>query len=159
MVAEPLELQVDEDGFVCIVAPETYEGFVDEDWTLDSLLARFVEQTNRGSLFVAYPGPDHAHSRLTLATVPPETRSAREASGIVQVGSAGLWLTDYTQLTMAAQFSDQPPIANYSRRIPAAPGRCLVTLYEVAGESPFMLTLSPASPDTVMEQLSVPWFE
>jgi hypothetical protein len=161
MTVETLDLQVDGDGFVCVVAPDTYEGFVHADWTLDSLLARFVEQMNRGSLFIAYPGPDDADRDLAFETVPPKTGAGRAASGTVQVGPAGLWLTDYTQLTMAAQFSDESSIASYSQRLPVAPGQYHVTLHEeiTGDESTFTLTVSPANPDDVVQQLSVPWFD
>ncbi|MGD2202060.1 MULTISPECIES: hypothetical protein [Microbacterium] len=30
----------------------------------------------------------------------------------VDAGAGGLWLTDYTQLTMAAQFDDEAPTAS-----------------------------------------------
>lgn len=161
MSIEPPDLQVDEDGFVCIVAPDTYEGFVHVDWTLDSLLARFVEQMNRGSLFIAYPGPDDADSDIAFETMPRETSEGRTASGTVQVGPAGLWLTDYTQLTMAAQFSDESSIAKYSQRLPIAPGQYQVTLHkEITGdESTFILTVSPAYSSEIVQQHSVPWFD
>ena len=156
-----MSLEVDDDGFVCVVAPDSYEGFVDEDWTLDSLLARFVQQMNRGSLFVAYPGPDAANSEIAFGTEQAPTGAGREASGIVQVGTAGLWLTDYAELTMAAQFSDESPIASYSQRLPVATGRYRITLREqdAEDESTFVLTVSPVGLDEVVEQSSVPWFE
>ena len=161
MSAEPISLEVDDDGFLCVVAPDSYEGFVDEDWTLDQLLVRFVEQMNRGSLFVAYPGPDAANSEIVFGTEQARAGTGREASGIVQVGAAGLWLTDYTELTMAAQFSDESPIASYSQRLPITAGRYRVTLCEeVAQDEPtFVLTVLPAGPDEVAEQDCVPWFE
>ena len=161
MSTEPMSLEVDDDGFVCVVAPDSYEGFVDEDWTLDRLLVRFVEQMNRGSLFVAYPGPDAANSAIAFDRKQGRTAAGREASGIVQVGEAGLWLTDYTELTMAAQFSDESPIASYSQRLPVTAGRYRVTLCEEVAqdEATFVLTVSPAGPDEVAEQDSVPWFE
>ncbi|MFI6433051.1 hypothetical protein [Rhodococcus oryzae] len=155
-----LSLQVDEDGFVCVVAPDTYRGFVDEDWALDDLLARFVEQMNRGSLFVAYPGPDNANSNLIVESESSPVQALREASGIVQVGAEGLWVTDYTQLSMAAQFADESPLAGYSQRLPAEPGMYRVTLREDAeNDSTFLLTISLTSSDTVLEHLSVPWFD
>jgi len=155
-----LSLQVDEDGFVCVVAPDTYRGFVDEDWALDDLLARFVEQMNRGSLFVAYPGSDNANSNLIVESESSPVQALREASGIVHVGAEGLWVTDYTQLSMAAQFADESPLAGYSQRIPAEPGMYRVTLREDAeNASTFLLTISPTSSDTVLEHHSVPWFD
>jgi hypothetical protein len=62
---------------------------------------------------------------------------------------------------MAAQFSDESPIASYSQRLPVTAGRYRITLHEDAtqDEPAFVLTVSPASADTVVQQLSVPWFE
>lgn len=161
MSTEPMSLEVDDDGFVCVVAPDSYEGFVDEDWTLDRLLGRFVEQMNRGALFVAYPGPDAANSEIRLGTEQARAGTGREASGIVQVGAAGLWLTDYAELTMAAQFSDESPIASYSQRLPVTAGRYRITLREevVEDESTFVLAVSPAGQNEIVEQTSVPWFD
>ena len=161
MSAEPISLEVDDDGFVCVVAPDSYEGFVDEDWTLDRLLVRFVEQMNRGSLFVAYPGPDAANGEIVFGTEQAPAGTGREASGIVQVGEAGLWLTDYAELTMAAQFSDESPIASYSQRLPVTAGRYRITLREEAAEDEptFVLTVSPVIGDTLIHRDSVPWFE
>lgn len=155
------DLHVDEDGFVCVVAPDTYEGFVHADWTLEALLARFVEQMNRGSLFIAYPGPDDADSCLAFATVPPRTGEGRTALGTVRVGHGGLWLTDYTQLTMAAQFSDESSIATSSRRLPVSPGEYQVALHEeITGDgSMFTLTVSPAASGEITQHVSVPWFD
>ena len=161
MTNEIQDLHVDEDGFVCVVAPDTYEGFVHPDWTLEALLVRFVEQMNRGSLFIAYPGPGDADSDLAFEMAPPGISEGRTAVGMVQVGPAGLWLTDYTQLTMAAQFSDESSITTYSQRLPVAPGQYQVTLHEeiTGDESKFTLTVSPATSGEIAQQVSVPWFE
>lgn len=157
---DELKLRVDEDGFVALVAPDTYRGFVDENWELGELVARFVEQMNCESLFIAYPGTDSANGHLSIATEPPKLRN-RTAAGIVQVGEAGLWQTNYTQLTMAAQFTDEPPVTRYySERLLVDPGRYLVTLHEdAANESALVLTMTLADPETKMTQTAVPWFE
>lgn len=154
------DARVDEDGFVCLVSPDTYAGFVDEDWELDALLERFVEQCNLGSLFIAYPGPDHADDRLVIDPgAPRPTHALREIGGIVHVGAGGLWLTDYMQLTMAAQFSDSGPLANHAVRIPVAAGS-LVTLAQDPGEeSVFRLTWRDAGSEAPAPITAVPWFE
>lgn len=157
MTDREVALHVDDDGFVCLVAPDTYAGFVDADWTLDKLLARFVEQMNQGTLFVAFPGPDHALERLTFGANLPSQQVQREASNVVQVGPEGLWLTDYTGLTMAAQFADTGPTTNYSVKLPVTPGRYLVRLHESDGA--FHLTVSPVDANATVPLRAVPWFE
>lgn len=157
---EKINLGVDEDGFVCVVAPDAYSGYVDEDWALDQLLARFIEQMNQGSLFVAYPGPDNADDDLAFCKKEPAERFFREATGIVRVGEAGLWLTNYTQLTMAAQFRDSQPVAKFSRRLPVEPGTYRITLIEEStNPSKFQLSVTPAITGTITEHSSVPWFD
>lgn len=37
-MSDAVLLHVDEDGFFCLVAPDVYQGFVDEDWELEQLM-------------------------------------------------------------------------------------------------------------------------
>ena len=62
-----------------------------------------------GSLLVAYPGPDDADEAVAVADDRADTPALRQAVSTVDVGAGGLWLADYTQLTMAAQFDDEAP--------------------------------------------------
>lgn len=149
------EYEIDSDGFVCLVAPDDYCGFVGEDWTLEDLLARFVGQMNAGSLFVAYAGDEAADSPLAIAADAPDA-AIREVSGVVRVGEGGLWLTDYTQLTMAAQFTDEGPVAAYGQRLAVDPGSYLVTLSELEDEE-HTLTIRPYVGDSPVQD-RVPWF-
>jgi len=155
-------LHVDDDGFVLLVAPDTYRGFVSESWTLDEILSHFVAQMNRASLFVAHPGPDAADEPLALETAPSARTAKRDASGVIEVGLQGLWLTDYAQLTMAAQYEDEPPITEWgSTRLPAEPGRYRIQLRELSeGDPTYVLTLTPdeAEIGEIGEIQSVPWF-
>ncbi len=64
------------------------------------------------SLFVAYPGPDDADEAVAVADDHAGAPTLREAVSTVDAGAGGLWLTDYTQLTMAAQFDDEAPTAS-----------------------------------------------
>ncbi|MFB2584571.1 hypothetical protein [Herbiconiux liukaitaii] len=156
---DALSLTVDEDGFVCLVAPDTYRGFVHEDWELEQLLAHFTAQMNEGSLFIAYPGPDHADDPLEFTGGAVDAPVLREAVSIVRVGPAGLWVTDYTQLTMAAQFDDEAPTGPGAIRLPVPEGAHRVTLQHTAGVPRFTLTITPAPPAAPGPLTAVPWFE
>ncbi|MCD2497124.1 MULTISPECIES: hypothetical protein [Microbacterium] len=149
------EYEVDADGFVCVVAPDGYSGFVDEDWTLPDLLTKFAEQMNAGSLFVAYPGDEAADAALTVDAEEAEN-VIRRAYGVVRVGDGGLWLTDYTQLTMAAQFADEGPLASYAHRLDVDPGTYLVALAET-GDGEYALTIRPHHGEAIVHD-AVPWF-
>ncbi|WP_349308813.1 hypothetical protein [Microbacterium sp. MM2322] len=150
-------LRVDEDGFFCLVAPDAYRGFVDEDWEFDQLLTHFVAQMNAGSLFVAYPGPDDADA-VVVADAGVEDSVSREAAGVMHVGPGGLWSTDYTQLTMAAQFDDEGPTAPDSIRLPVAEGWHRVCLRQADGDSRYTLTISPSGDEGRAQLSAVPWF-
>ncbi|MFK4759834.1 hypothetical protein ACI3KS_02760 [Microbacterium sp. ZW T5_45] len=149
------EYEVDGDGFVCLVAPDDYRGYVDEDWALEDLLARFVEQLNAGTLFVAYAGDEAADSPLSVVADAPEA-AVRDVNGVVHVGEGGLWLTDYTQLTMAAQFADEGPVASYGQRLPLEPGSYLVTLSELDDDE-YTIAIRPHVGDSPVQD-RVPWF-
>ncbi|GAA2070345.1 hypothetical protein [Microbacterium hatanonis] len=158
-MSDGFALNVDEDGFVCLVAPETYHGFVDEDWELGQLLGHFVSQMNLGSLFIAYPGPDDAGAAVAFVERAARPMTTSDAVGSVVVGPGGLWVTDYAQLTMAAQFDDEAPTSSGAVRLSVHEGVHRVTLQRVNGDPGLILTLTPLSADERREHLrAVPWF-
>lgn len=163
----PFELHahVDEDGFVALVCPDAYAGYVDEDWTMAQVLERFVQQINAGTLFAAFPGPDLADASLRLSDTPSPGAAWRTVSGLLQVGEGGLWLTDYTQLTMAAQFDDEMPTRDEQLQLPVEPGFYRVTLrqfavsYEDEREPAAEIIIEPAQAgETIAAVNAVPWF-
>lgn len=157
--------QVDEDGFVALVCAETYAGFICEDWTLDQVLCRFIEQMNIRTLFVAYPGPDLAGMTLRVAANASATPCIREVSAIINAGDDGLWLTDYTQLTMTAQFGEKPISDGSSFHLSLPSGCYHLTLRQFASSyddeiTPALeLIISPSVNDeTQPNNHFVPWF-
>lgn len=153
---------VDEDGFICLVAPDLYEGFVGADWQLDELLTRFTEQMNRGTLFVAYGGPDAAGVEVRIVEERSSQAAERETAGVIDATDGGVWLTDYTQLTMAAQFDDERPAPDDpGGRLPLPVGRHRILLRELAsGEATFFeLVISPAGFGGRVTHPGVPWFQ
>lgn len=152
------DLRVDDDGFVLIIAPDRYDSFIDDDWTLEQIVARLTDQMTAGSMFAAFVGQDGDEDRLTYGPPDPSEVITREASTIVDVGPGGLWLTDYTQITMAAQFADESPIGPCSVRLPVGPGRYEVRLQQMkSGALHLSVTSAPTAPH--VEHRSVPWFE
>lgn len=156
----------DESSFVLLVCPDSYTGFIGEDWTLEEVLSLFVEQMNAGSLFAVFPGADMADLPLRIATQPLPHPCLREVSGLVQVGAAGLWLTDYPTLAMAAQFVDEPPIQTWHRRLPVGAGLHRIVFRQFArswedDKNPtvelIILPSADESPDVHHDNLS--WFE
>lgn len=156
------DLRVDDDGFVVLITPDTYVSFVDEDWTFDQITAHFAEQMTAGSMFAVYVGQGsglEVIDELTYGPPAPGETAEHEASGVVEVGPDGLWLADYAQITTAAQFQGQSPItADFSTRLPVAPGRHEVRLQHLATDA-LHLTVTPAANAAHIEHHSVPWFE
>lgn len=152
--------EIDEDGFVALVCPNAYVGYVDEDWTLQQVAARFVEQMNAHVLFVAHPGPDSACEPLRISNRPSPIAAWRETSGFLLVEDDGLWLTDYTQLTMAAQFNDERPIASYHTRLPILAGAYQVTMRQFTSLPTFELVIQDAEGrERPLPFDAVPWLE
>lgn len=152
---------VDEDGFVCLVAAGPYEGFVGEDWELGELLTRFAEQVNRGALFVVYAGPEAAGGELRIVAEGSSERASREVAGVIDAGD-GVWLTDYTQLTVAAQFDDmrpEPEDPEFRLSVPAGRYRLLLREFAFDDDPVFELVVTAAGADDTVTHAGVPWFE
>lgn len=156
--AEEPNLQVDDDGFVLLITPDTYLSFIDEDWTLEQVTSRFTEQMNSGSMFAAYVGEGFVLDRLNYGPPDPAEAIAREAASVVDVGADGIWITDYTQITMAAQFADYSPLGEYSTRLPVDAGRYEVRLKQLDSGA-LHLDATIASATAHIENHAVPWFE
>lgn len=161
-----LQAEIDEDGFVALVSPDAYSGFIGEDWTLDQLIPCFLKNLNTGALFVAHLGPDLANEPLRISSTRSPIPALREFSSLIQVGQAGVQVTDYTQLTMSAQFADEPPITRSHLTLPIPAGVYQVTLRQFAqsyedGVDPVAeLIVEPAAATKVVQSFeSIPWAE
>lgn len=157
--------EIDEDGFVALVSPDSYSGFIGEDWTLDQLIPCLLKNLNIGSLFIAHPGPDLANEPLRISTTRSDLTALREASSLIKVGQAGAQLTDYTQLTMAAQFAEEPPAADSHLALPIPSGVYQITLrqfalsYEDGRDPAAELILEPVSTGEAEQELqTIPWW-
>ena len=97
----------DEDGFLSIVNTDRYSTFVDEDWTLEQLLAHFVSEMNKLNC-VVWQTDRHGGDLWTVKILeaPSDEPSFREFSHEIEVTDGRLYIVDYTDLTMAAQFED-----------------------------------------------------
>ncbi|MCD2166038.1 hypothetical protein [Comamonas koreensis] len=127
-----LQTEVDEDGFVALVCSDAYSGFIGEDWTLDQLIPCFLKNLNTGALFVAHLGPELANEPLRISSTRSPITALRESASLIQVGHAGIHVTDYTQLTMSAQFADEPPITSSHLTLSIPSGIYQVTLRQFA---------------------------
>ncbi|MCE7991345.1 MAG: hypothetical protein HEP71_05165 [Roseivirga sp.] len=97
----------DESGFIGIINGDLYQGFVNEDWELDDVLEKFRTQTNRGHCAIWSTGEPYDMAVQLLESL-SDQKAVREATINIQITDESLWLANYTDLTMAAQFEDEP---------------------------------------------------
>jgi len=95
----------DDSGFLAIANPETYNSFVGEDWDLPHLMSRFIDEMNKDALIIWSTGSSGEWTVL-FADKPTNKRSFREFEKTITVTEEKLCLTNYEDLTMAAQFEN-----------------------------------------------------
>ncbi len=97
----------DYDGIISLVNSETYNSFVAENWELEQLKKHFIDEMNSDSIIVWQTnnfGGDNW--KVDLRTDESEEIAHSEFTKSIQVTNGKLYLADYTDLTMAAQFND-----------------------------------------------------
>lgn len=124
-----MELTVDDDsGFIGIVDPDAYEGFVAEDWTYESLFEHFATQMARRALLLWATSPDGGSWTVTLDGT---LAGARSATGPIVSRQGRLCLVNYESLTMAAQFADvtlpDPDLAHLELQLTPGAYACTIT--------------------------------
>ena len=106
---------IDDDGFIALVNSANYKSFVDEDWQFDQLMAHFVDQINKGNLVVWQTSNDGGGDWLvSFREQASGTPAFRQFEQLINVTSGELFLTNYSDLTMAAQFSNASIPAAYN---------------------------------------------
>lgn len=97
----------DDSGFLALVDPESYVRFVDEDWTLNQLVAHFKAEMSNQRLLIWGTGSE-GFWRVEVSRARTTSNAFREIVGPITASSGDLLLTNYESLTMAAQFRDVP---------------------------------------------------
>jgi hypothetical protein len=101
----------DDSGFLAIVNQHKYNSFVDENWELPQLFNHFVNEMNNETLIIWSTGSSGEWTVL-CSDKPSTKKPYREFTKSIVVTDGQLCLTNYEDLTMAAQFADH--------KIPAA---------------------------------------
>ena len=125
----------DDSGFLAIIDPDAYRGFVHADWTWDTIQEHFRREMRDRHLLIWGTGMEHFWS-IDVSFQPTRASGFREVVGSIGASRGRLLLTNYESLTMAAQFPD-------------------VTLPE-AHERGQVLSVSPGLYDCRIVQLSDP---
>jgi hypothetical protein len=158
----------DDSGFLAVVVPATYEGFVESNWQFSQLLAHFRTQMSRQSLLIWGTGL----AGIWKVEVPlraSRRKGFREVSGPLQVTGGCVLLTNYESLTMAAQFEDvrlpEPHQKNLLLDVPDGEYRCrVIQMFDPSTAR----VIGSGKPDFVVEiarsgslpavWVEIPWF-
>jgi hypothetical protein len=124
----------DEDGFLSIVNTARYKTFVDEDWTLEQLFEHFASEMNSQNM-VIWQAESNGGGEWTIEVLEQPSGKAefRSFSKTMEVTNNELYLVNYTDLTMAAQFDDiaLPAKENADWRIPLQNGAYQITVRQM----------------------------
>ena len=96
----------DYDGIISLVNAATYQPFVDENWELEQLKSHFIHQMKLNTILV-WQTNNHGGGSWKVNCLTEESNEAAhsEFTAFIEVTDGKLYLADYTDLTMAAQFS------------------------------------------------------
>jgi hypothetical protein len=131
----------DDSGFLAVVDPDAYDGFVGSDWTWDTLQDHFVREAREQHLLVWSTGIEHVWS-IDVLFQPVELTGFREVTGSIIASQGRLLLTNYESLTMAAQFADVTLPEAHERdqilSVPAGTYDCrIIQLSDPESDAPF----------------------
>ena len=100
----PTNLNItDDSGFLAVANVDKYNSFVSEAWELPQLLGHFVDEMNENTVIVWATGFENEWT-IDVLESPSDKKSYREFTQSIEVTNGKLFLTNYEDLTMAAQF-------------------------------------------------------
>ena len=95
----------DDSGFLAIIDPDAYRGFVSADWSWDTIQEHFKQEMHDRHLLIWGTGMEHNWS-IEVSFRPTSASGFREVVGSIDASHGRLLLTNYESLTMAAQFPE-----------------------------------------------------
>lgn len=113
----------DDSGFLALLDPDAYRGFVAEEWTLEQLLVHFHAEMAARRLLLWGTGLEGSW-RVEHSTAHSARRGFRQVAGPIVSSAGRLLLTNYESLTMAAGFREVTLPEEHDRDllVPVAPG-------------------------------------
>ena len=103
----------DDSGFLGIVNADTYKSFVSEDWELSQLFNHFIDEINNDHLILWATGSENIWT-VNFVNKPSEIKSFRDFYKTIEVTNGKIFLTNYEDLTMAAQYDGEKIPANHN---------------------------------------------
>jgi hypothetical protein len=96
----------EENGFIGIINNDLYYSFVDGDWELDQLFIHFIKEMNQNKCLIFNIGTQNLIT-FEKRNSPSQNSAFREIQADICVTNNKLYISSYTDLTMAAQFDDE----------------------------------------------------
>jgi hypothetical protein len=162
-----VRLQVtDDSGFLALVDPDAYSGFVCADWDVKQLLGRFEREMAERRLLI-WGTEGEGCWTVEVSFDPRQDAGVREVRGSIVSTRGRLCLTNYESLAMAAQFPDvtlpEPHQADLALAVAPGAYRCRIVQRSLVGGAwdavkppEFLVELLP---DPVLEDVwrKIPW--
>lgn len=122
----------DDAGFSAIVNADKYASFVKRDWHFSDLKLHFTEAMNNETLIIWGTGTEGDWA-VKFVEQPSPQHAFREFNKVIRVTMGGLYLTNYEDLTMAAQFEDRkiPAMHRSDLFVPMSNGRYTLTVRQM----------------------------
>ena len=103
----------DDSGFIAVVNADNYKSFVSKDWELSQLFNHFVDEMNSDNLIIWSTGSANVWT-ISFVDKQSDKISFREFYKTIEVTNDRIFLTNYEDLTMAAQYEDEKIPANHN---------------------------------------------
>jgi hypothetical protein len=158
----------DDSGFLAVVNADRYRSFVHEDWGLYELMDHFVAEMNNDNLDMWATGLE-GYWAVAFLSGPSSRPAFREFTKTIEVTAGRLHLTNYEDLTFAAQFPDEklPPKHQEAQYFELPNGRYALTIRQMydpadsssstSDEPHFELIASPGAASETVENIF--WWE
>jgi hypothetical protein len=96
----------DDSGFMGLVNVGKYDSFVSENWNFNDLKDRFIREMNQCNLLLWTTGQE-GFWNVRITTINKQPKPFRTIIGAIHVTAGKLFLINYEDLSMAAQFQDE----------------------------------------------------
>lgn len=158
-VTEMTRLQLDLDGWFCLIDPHSFASYISDAPTRADQLTRYAAERQREHGIVIHLGPDAALDVLAPAT-PRTDRPVRMFSHTLVASRGVLAAPTFKELTGAAGFAGRRLVTDATPRIARPAGRYLVTTAQYEQSPRVTLAIAPAPrpvADPAVPAHAVPW--